>query len=72
MTSRVTRRSVCWLVVPIRCVLLALSLKCERQQQFARAAVPQPVFRSIDGFPLATFVTLVRSISYLLTYLVFQ
>ena len=26
MTSRVTRRSVCWLVVPIRCVLLALSL----------------------------------------------
>ena len=37
----------------------------ERRQRLARAAAPQPVFRSIDGFPLATFVTLVRSISYL-------
>ena len=41
--------------------------QCERRQRLARAAAPQPVFRSIDGFPLATFVTLVRSILYLNT-----
>ena len=67
MTSRVSRRSVCWLVAPARRALLALLLSRAAAKSARVASMgPQPVFRSNDGFPLATFATIVRSTSNLM------